>query len=95
MPDTSTTLSALLKHTSVNQSIPPLRRQLATERLIHMTPEFALMLIREYPLTTPLIHLTGFPTIENFWGRTLNAWPSVKQPLELAFQVAVNALPKF
>lgn len=48
-----------------------------------MTPEFAVALVQNYPLTTPLVHLTGTLRIDNFLERTLNAWPSIQQVLQL------------
>ncbi len=48
-----------------------------------MSPEFLMQLVRDYPLTTPAFHLTGFPTIDDFWGRTLNAWPDIKQLFQI------------
>ena len=48
-----------------------------------MTPEFVMTLVRDYPLTTPLVHLTGTLRLDNFLDRTLNAWPSIQQVLQL------------
>lgn len=48
-----------------------------------MSPEFLQQLITDYPLTTPLVHLTGFLNLDDFVGRTLNAWPDIRQILDL------------
>lgn len=47
-----------------------------------MSPELLNEIVNEYPLTTPLVHSTGVPTLDGFVERTLNAWPDAQQLLE-------------
>lgn len=48
-----------------------------------MTPELALHIINAYPLTTPLVHFSGFLAVDNFGQRVLNAWPDIRQVVDL------------
>lgn len=48
-----------------------------------MTPEFFMHLITSYPLTTPLVYLTGQLDLSDVGGRTLDAWPDIRQIVEI------------
>lgn len=48
-----------------------------------MNIEFIQQLITDYPLTTPLVSITGSLALDDFFGRTLNAWPDVRQIVNL------------
>ncbi|KQB86079.1 hypothetical protein [Corynebacterium lowii] len=47
-----------------------------------MSPELLTQIINDYPLTTPLVHLTGTLNLDDFAERTLNAWPDTRQLIE-------------
>ncbi|WPF65983.1 MULTISPECIES: hypothetical protein [unclassified Corynebacterium] len=47
-----------------------------------MSPELLTQIINDYPLTTPLIHLSGSLDLDNFVERTLNVYPDTRQVIE-------------